>query len=110
MKITFADGVSTELVNLASFIAQDNKEAAERFLKACEKAFRFLAEIPLIGSVRKFQHTKLAKVRIWRIKGFEKHLIIYLPLKNGVKILHVFHSARDYNRLFEIEYYNLFGK
>lgn len=40
---------------------------------------------------------------MWRVKGYEKYLIFYQPLENGVKILHVLHSATDYNRAFENE-------
>ena len=34
------------------------------------------------------------------LEDFEKYLIFYIPIETGVKILHILHSARDYNRLF----------
>jgi hypothetical protein len=40
---------------------------------------------------------------MWRIKNFEKYLVFYVPLDRGVRILHVIHSAVDYNRVFEDE-------
>ena len=38
---------------------------------------------------------------MWRVKGFEKHLVFYVPVERGIKILHIIHSAVDYNRVFE---------
>lgn len=103
MKVTYADGVFEELVSLSFYIAEDDEGAAQRFLDACDEAFRFLADNRFTGSVRRFQNVELSEVRMWRVKGFEKHLIFYQPLESGVKILHVLHSARDYNRVFEDE-------
>jgi toxin ParE1/3/4 len=34
-------------------------------------------------------------VRVWHVKGFDKHLVFYRPVKGGVEILHVFHGAQD---------------
>lgn len=103
MKVTYADGVFEELVSLSYYIAEDDEEAAQRFLDACDDTFRFLADNRFIGSVRRFESVKLSEVRMWRVKGFEKYLIFYQPLEYEVKILHVFQSARDYNRVFEDE-------
>lgn len=103
MKVTYADGVFEELVGLSYYLAEDDEAAAQRFLDACDETFRFLAVNRLIGSVRKFQNDKLSEVRMWRVRGFEKYLIFYQPFDAGVKILHILHSARDYNRVFEDE-------
>lgn len=103
MRVTYADGVFEELVSLSFYIADDNEEIAQRFLDACDETFRFLADNPLLGSRRRFESVKLSEVRMWRVKGFEKYLIFYQPLADGVKILHILHSARDYNRVFEDE-------
>jgi hypothetical protein len=49
MKVTYADGVFEELVNLSFYLAQDDEENAQTFLNACDNTFRFLAENSLIG-------------------------------------------------------------
>ena len=41
----------------------------------------------------------LAGGRVWRISGFEKHLIFYRPRPEGVEILDVIHGARDLEAL-----------
>lgn len=103
MKVTYADGVFEELVNLSFYLADENEELAQNFLNACDKTFLFLAENKFVGSIKNFKNAKLSEVRMWRVKGFEKYLIFYLPTKNGIRILHVLHSATDYNRAFEDE-------
>ena len=42
---------------------------------------------------------RLAGVRVWRVSGFEKHLIFYRPNPEGVEILDVIHGARDIEAL-----------
>ena|SRR5438874_7813569 len=103
MKVTYAEGVFEELVNLSAYLALDSEELAHRFLDACDTTFRFLAANPHSGAERQFTRHELSRVRMWRVRSFEKYLIFYVPTEDGVRILHVFHSARDYNRLFENE-------
>jgi toxin ParE1/3/4 len=101
MRIIHGEAVFEELVNLSFFIAQDNEDAAQRFLAACDETFAFLANNKNVGATRTFQDPTLRDVRMWRVKGFEKYLIFYQPLSDGIKILHVIHSARNYDLLFE---------
>ncbi len=103
MRVVYGDGVFEELVGLSFYIAADNEPAAQRFLDACDETFQFLAGNPLVGSLKRFTSTKLSDVRMWRVKGYEKYLVFYQPNESGVKILHVLHSARDHNRVFEDE-------
>lgn len=100
MEIVRHPEVLEELINLAFYIAQDDLEAADRFLNACDETFQQLAQMPFIGSAREFQSLELKDVRMWRVKGFEKHLIFYRPMEDGVEILHVVHAARDLESLF----------
>lgn len=101
MRVTYDDVVFDELVNLSAYLAEDDESVAQTFLNACDVTFRFLALNPFIGSQREFINPVLREVRMWRVKGFEKYLIFYTPTKEGVRILHIFHSARDYNRIFD---------
>jgi toxin ParE1/3/4 len=101
MRIVHGKDVFEELVNLSFYIAQDNEDAAQRFLVACDETFAFLGDNKQVGATRVFRDPSLRDVRMWRVKGFEKYLIFYQPLFDGVKILHVVHSARNYDLLFE---------
>jgi toxin ParE1/3/4 len=103
MKVSYTDGVFEELLNLSFHLADADEEIAQKFLNACNDTFLFLAENKYVGSIRKFKTAQLSEVRMWRVKGFEKYLIFYTPTENGIRILHVIHSATDYNWAFEDE-------
>ena|SRR5438067_11409470 len=103
MKVTYDEGVFEELVNLSAYLAERDEEAAHAFLDACDKSFTFLATNRYVGSLRAFESPELSGVRMWRVKGFEKYLIFYCPIESGIRIVHVLHSATDYNRAFEDE-------
>jgi toxin ParE1/3/4 len=101
MKVTHADGVIEDLISLSFYLAESDEELANRFLDACDSTFHFLASNRFVGSLREFENEQLLDVRMWRVKGFEENLIFYLPSADGVKILHVIHSSRDYFRILE---------
>lgn len=78
-------------------------EAAFRFVDAARETFEQLLLTPQVGATRTFQKPELQDVRMWRVKDFSKYLIFYRPVENGIEILHVVHSSRNYKRLFEEE-------
>lgn len=102
MRLVERQTALTDLIELADYLEQEaGLEMAERFIDAAEETFEHLARMPQIGTSRTFYNPALAGIRMWRVKGFEKHLIFYHPLKGGVEILRVVHGARDYKRIFE---------
>lgn len=90
-----------DLALQSTFIAQDNENAAYRFLEMAEKTFDELAEMPLMGNPDPFRSAQLAGIRRWRIHNFEKHLIFYKPLEKGIEIIRVLDARRDIENLFE---------
>ena len=54
-------------------------ETAERFLLSADESFSEIARHPGMG-----KGLKLTDLRKWRVNGFEKFLIFYLPRANGV--------------------------
>ena len=103
MKITYDEGVFEELVRLSAYLADENEEFAQAFLNACDATFQFLALNPNVGSPHKFESPGLKEIRMWRVKAFQKYLIFYVPTETGIKILHILHTATDYNRAFDDE-------
>lgn len=51
--------------------------------------------MPGIGERRESPNPRLAGLRVWRVEGFEKHLIFYRPAGDGIEIVRVLHGARD---------------
>jgi toxin ParE1/3/4 len=75
-------------------------DVARRFLHAANVSFQALAKMPELGAQRIFRNPRWSGVRAWPVKGFERYLIFYRPLADGVQILRVIHGARDIERLF----------
>jgi hypothetical protein len=52
-----------------------------------------------MGWRSQLKRSELQHLRVFRVKGFEKMLILYLPLPNGVEILRVVHGSRNLQAL-----------
>jgi toxin ParE1/3/4 len=64
-------------------------ETAERFLANADASFTDLSRNPGMGVPLSLRSPKLAGSRKWRVSGFERFLIFYLPRPTGVSILRV---------------------
>lgn len=67
-------------------------------LDALEDAAGRLLATPRIGAERPFG--RIEGLRMWRVPGFEKHLIFYRETADGIEIIRVLHGARDLAGLF----------
>jgi toxin ParE1/3/4 len=87
--------VIRDLIELATYIAEDNMDASDRFLVAAEETFKQLVQTPKMGKRCQFSHPNLIDVRQQAIKGFKRYLIFYRLIDSEVEILRVIHGARD---------------
>lgn len=89
------DAASADLGAIWLFIAQDDADAADRFLRNLVSRFPTLASMPQMGRLRE----ELAA----RLRSFPvgSHVIFYRPIAGGVEIVRVLHGARDLPPLFE---------
>jgi toxin ParE1/3/4 len=53
--------VIRDLIEQATYIAEDNLDASDHFLMAAEDTFNFLGTMPAIGKPSGFTHPKLVK-------------------------------------------------
>jgi len=90
-----------DIVEAASYIAQDSLEAADHFLDAIETMCLELASMPELGTLCHFTNPGLAGVRVRTIAGFQNHLAFYQKDGNELLIIRVIHGARDWQSLFE---------
>ena len=76
------------------YIAQDDPNAADRFLDLIEERCQLLAENPLMGRSR----PELAP----RLRSFpvRNYVIFYVPISNGIEIVRVASGFRDIDALF----------
>ena len=91
--------VEGELEKIWDFIAQDNPEAAKRVIATIENTFQLLADNPGLGRPRKFKGLRLRNLRFRPVPGFEKYLVFYQEIPNGIEVFHVYNAARNINAL-----------
>jgi toxin ParE1/3/4 len=77
-----------------SLMANDGLEIAMRFLGAVEETFAVLAIRPFAGARSDHLPSSGLVSRFLPVTGFEKHLIIYRPLADGIDVLRVVQRAR----------------
>jgi toxin ParE1/3/4 len=85
-----------DLDDQAYFYATEaNPEIGHRFLVAAHDTFALLATQPSMGWPPKLKRPALKSLRVFRVKGFERVLILYLPRPDGVEIFRVVHGSRN---------------
>ena len=89
----FTPQASEDLLDIWSFIARDNPEAADRVEAAVYRACDLLADSPLAGRMRK-DVTSLP-LRSWVVHPYSNYLIVYDPEKRPPQIIRMLHGARD---------------
>ena len=78
-----------DLIEIWTYIAQDNPHAADRVLDEIEERFLSLADNPLMGRLR----PDIASELRYFVSG--KYLILYRVVQGGIQIVRVVHGARD---------------
>lgn len=81
------------------YATEASPEIGHRFLVAAHDTFALLATQPNMGWHSRRKYPGLEALRAFRVKGFEKIIILYLPLLDGVEILRVVHGSRNIQAL-----------
>lgn len=87
--------VIQDLIEIATYIAQNDLDRSDRFLQAAEETFKQLGKTPQIGKQAYFSNNRLQNIRQLAIKDFRKYLIFYQTTAAGVKIIRVLHGSRE---------------
>ena len=75
-------------------------ETADRFLSAADSTANMLASQPEVGNRIFMTKPELQGIRRLPLTdGFEKFLLFYFPLKDGIDLVRVVHGNRDLVRL-----------
>ena len=90
-----SDAARADLEEIWIFIARDNPDAADRYVRAVVSTFPKLASMPYLGRQRK---ELLPAVRSFPVGNY---VIFYRPIDDGVEIVRILHGARDLPPLFE---------
>ena len=83
--------------HFAYLVENAGLEVARRFRDSARTTFDGLAKMPEMGSPRNIG--RFTDLRMWRVRGFEKHLIFDRSLRDRIQIERVIHAAQDYTRV-----------
>ena len=93
-----------DLDDQANYIAENaSRSVGHRFLVAAHETFTLLATQPEMGWHPKLTHPDLQSLRVFRVSGFERTIVLYRPRPAGVEILRVIHGSRDIRALLRRE-------
>jgi toxin ParE1/3/4 len=88
----------------AFYLASEaSPEVGHRFLYSAHETFGLLAAQPQMGWHARLKQPKLTDVRVFRVAGFERILVLYRPCPDGVEILRVVHGSRNVQLLLRRE-------
>jgi toxin ParE1/3/4 len=90
-----SDEARADLDEIWLYIARDNPDAADKFIRAVVSRFPKFAAMPQLGRSRKELSPRLRSFPVGR------YVIFYRPMENGVEIARVLNGARDLPPLFE---------
>ena len=85
----------TDLDEIWFYIAQDNADAADKFIHAIVSRFPKLAAMPQLGRRREELSPRLRSFPVGR------YVLFYRQVESGIEIARVLHGARDFPPLFE---------
>ncbi len=83
-----------DLIEIASYIAEDNPAAADRLVDRLTAKCRLLAEQPGIGHV----HREVAREGLL-CSRMGAYLIFYRVIRDGIQVVRYLHGSRNLRRL-----------
>ena len=81
-------------------LAKESRRVASRFFDAAQKTFATLAENPGHGGLWENDNPDLKGLRVWPVKGFNRHLVFYIADEARIRIVRVLHSSQDIDSIF----------
>ncbi|NJR16916.1 MAG: type II toxin-antitoxin system RelE/ParE family toxin [Calothrix sp. CSU_2_0] len=85
----------TDLKEIWKYIATQDKERADNFLRVLNETLQKIAHHPFMGKERP---EIMEEIRSF---PFKNYVIFYRPLDDGIELVRILHGARDVEALFE---------
>jgi toxin ParE1/3/4 len=80
-------------------IAENSTKAAERFIKALDAAVEKIAEMPGIGIPCEVGELGARDIRLWHLRKFKKHIVVYRLVQGRIEVLRVLHAAQHLEKI-----------
>ena len=94
-RVTRRPLAADDIAEVWDYIAEDNLDAADRWIDRLDEQFGLLATQPLMGRARPELGPEL------RSYPFGRYMIFYAPLADGIDVIRVLHGARDIDAAFD---------
>lgn len=94
MRVIYTSAARADLLEIATWIAEDSPVRAETFVEELIKACDKLGDMP-----RRFRLVPGHEDSGIRRRPYGNYLIFYWIGDDSVQILHVLHGARDYEKI-----------
>ena len=85
------------------YLENAGEEVASRFISAAEETLQRLLDLPLSGATRTYLNPSLEGLRMFPVRGFERHVLFYRPTPEGLEFVRMLHDARDLKTILEDE-------
>ena len=89
-----------DVKQIAAYIAEHSPQSSTAFRHTLENIYEDLLDLPEIGTSRSFHNSEMKGLRMLRVRKFDKYLIFYRTIPEGLEIARVVHGARDLPSLF----------
>lgn len=96
-RVVHKTGLATaDIEELVDYFRREAGPAvALRFIDNAERAFDQILALPGIGVLLGLDELPYEDIRRWHIDGFERLLILYRPVGDGIEVVRVLHTARN---------------
>jgi hypothetical protein len=99
VSIRFRPAATEELVGLLSFIRVRDALAADEVELCVRETLSLLEASPLSGGRLRLANPRLRELRFATVRYYRQFIILYLPVEDGVEVLHIVRGRRHLNRL-----------
>jgi antitoxin ParD1/3/4 len=89
----FSELAAEDLSEIWTFIANDNRDAADRVAAAIYAACDFLADRPEAGQER--EDLTSLPLRFWLLQAYRNYWIVCDPAAKPIQIIRILHGARE---------------
>jgi len=94
-RVIIREAAKRDVAKQWDYLRERNPDAAERYVAAVQAMFERLLATPGMGPLREYGNPTLSGMRMKSVADFNKYLIFYRPVDDGIEIIRVLHSARN---------------
>lgn len=98
-----SDKAEQDLFVHARYIAEDNRDVAEKFITSFIETAKIIVAMPFVGKEYSDTDARIDGMRGFPVRDFDKYLIFYRQVQKEkyIEIIRIIHTAQDIRFLFK---------